>query len=128
MVTRGGRVVAAPDGFPGTLPEWLVFEELTKRQIDFNFQSNQFGGRLEKGGLVIDFLIPPDLAFSVLGIYFHYSLGGSGSQARDLMAREILAQQGIEMIFLDEDDILNDVQSIVDLGLQRIDRSRMARR
>lgn len=128
MVTRGGRVVAPPNNFPGTLPEWLVFEELTKREIAFDFQSNQFGGRLQRGGLVVDFIIPPDLAFSVLGIYFHYSLGGSTSQANDLMAREILAQQGIIMIFLDEDDILNNVQRLVGEGLERIDRSRMARR
>ena len=120
--------LAAPDGFPGTLPEFLVWAELTRRQIQFEFQSSQFGGRLEKGGLIVDFIIPPDLALSVLGIFFHYSLGGTISKAHDLLSREILGQQGFTLIFLDEDDILNDVRSLVDDAIQRIDRSRMARR
>ncbi len=117
----------APTNFPGTLPEWLVWEELTRREIQFDFQSNLFGGRRAKGGLVIDFLIPPNLAFSVLGTFFHYSLGGTISKANDLIAREVLARQGITLIYLDEADVMVDVRRIVGLGLQRIDRSRMAR-
>ena len=35
------------------------------------------GGRMDKGGLVLDFLFsnPPDLAVNVQGVYYHYEFG-----------------------------------------------------
>jgi hypothetical protein len=117
-----------PAGF--TLPEWMVHQELTRRglrePLDFTFQSPLFGGRVQRGGLVIDFLFanPPDLAFSVLGVYWHR---GAVTDARDLMARAQLAGEGITLVFLDEQDIYNDVRHVVGEALQYRDNSRLGR-
>ena len=56
--------------------------------------------------MVIDFMFynPPDLAINVQGVYYHYELGAE-TRARDIMAREALAGQGITLIFVDEDDL-----------------------
>jgi len=99
---------ATVGNFPGTLPELLVWNALIQLgkipDVDFSFQSSLFGGRLERGGLIVDFLIPPNLAISVLGTYFHYKLRG-GSEARDLIAREVLVAEGTTLIFIDEHDL-----------------------
>jgi hypothetical protein len=122
----------APVDWPGTLPEWLVFFELQKagkvHGVDFFFQSSFQGGRLEKGGQIVDFIFadPPDLAISVLGIYFHYAQG-STVQARDVVARAQLAGQGITLIFCDEDDLLSDARFYVREALAYQDHSQIAR-
>jgi hypothetical protein len=122
-----------PPNWPGSLPEWLVFENLTTRQglthgVDFTYQSPLQGGRMQRGGLIVDFMFsnPPNLAFSVMGTYYHYGLG-SGIQARDLMQRAQLAGGGTTLIFLDEDDIYEDVNGVVSAGLRYQDRSLAAR-
>lgn len=93
-------------------------------EVDFTFQSSLFGGRLDKGGLVVDFIFvnPPDLAISVLGGYFHYVLNG-GNQFQDLLSRELLAAEGITLIFIDENDLLEDARTIVAEALVYRDHS-----
>ncbi len=132
----------APPDWPGSLPEWLVFEELEQRGYvgsggrlgepepevaDFVYQDPQVGGRHELGGIIVDFLFyrPPGLAFSVIGVYFHYIHEG-GTKARDILARDILASRGYRLIFLEDTAVLSDVSSIVGLALQGIDRSQFA--
>lgn len=118
--------------FPGTRPEFLCYQALVRlgkvQDVDFTFQSSMFGGRTERGGLIVDFVFtdPPDLAISVLGSYFHYVLGG-GARGRDLLTREILAQQGITLIFIDDVDLEEDAMRVVGEALQFQDRSKMAR-
>jgi hypothetical protein len=98
-----------------TAPELAVYEQLIKEglepELDFIFQSAIFGGRVQRGGLVLDFLFsnPPGLAISVVGRYFHYVLGGIDQRARDLSSREQLLGQGITLIFIEDDDIERDV-------------------
>ena len=117
-----------PADFEGTLPELIVFQTLVRLGfepgIDFSFQSPLFGGRLEKGGVVIDFLFfnPPDLAINVQGTFFHEQQGVVTIN-RDRIARTQLAGQGITLIFIDEDDILNDPEAFVRDALRYIDRS-----
>ncbi len=59
----------------------MVFRELLRvgriEALDFSFQSPLRGGRLEKGGVVIDFMFanPPNLGINVQGVYYHYGLG-----------------------------------------------------
>jgi len=121
----------APEGWLGSLPEFLVWEELNRRGlrdgVHFSYQSPLMGGRIEKGGVIIDFLFydPPDLCINVQGVYWHYGLGRD-VRARDLMAREQLAGQGITLIFVDEDDILSDVRYVVGEALRYVDHSRLA--
>lgn len=116
----------------GTQPEVICYNILVDLGladgVDFTFQSIQFGGRFDKGGLVVDFLFsnPPGLAFAVQGEYFHYRLRG-GTRATDLMAREELALEGITLIFIDEEDLLSRATWIVREALQFRDHSKIAR-
>jgi len=86
------------------------------------------GGRLDKGGLVIDFLFdnPPNLAVNVQGVYYHYELGAD-TRARDIFARESLAGQGITLIFVDEDYLAQDPLGTTREALQFRDSSRLGR-
>ena len=117
--------------FPGTEPERRCYNALIQLgkipDVDFQFQSSLLGGRADKGGLVIDFIFsnPNDLAISVLGIYFHYRLNG-GSRGRDLMTRELLAVQGLTLIFIDEEDLLEEARYYVEQALQYRDHSAVA--
>ena len=117
--------------FVGTEPERLCYNALIQigvaPDVDFTFQTSLLGGRMDKGGLVVDFVIenPPDLAISVLGVYFHYKLGG-GTRARDLMTREIMAQNGITLIFIDENDLMDNARHYVEEALQFRDHSALA--
>lgn len=109
-----------------------MFAELIRRGLrpgeDFTYQSKSMGGRLEKGGVVIDFLFynPPDLAINVQGVYYHYEQGAQAI-SNDRLIRAQLAGQGITLIFLDEDDILSDVEHYVGEALRFIDHSRLGR-
>ena len=133
MTTQQAGTRQTPVGWPGSLPEWLVFDNLVTRQrkvheVDFVYQSAFSGGRLEKGGLVVDFMFydPPDLAISVLGEYFHYRMGTDVS-ARDIIARAQLAGEGVTLIFIDEDDIMRDVDFYVRDALRYRDHSKKTR-
>ncbi len=116
--------------FPGSRPEFLCFQALRRLGLvineDYTFQSAQFGGRTERGGLVVDFWFtnPPDLAFSVLSEYFHYELNAS---ANDIMSRVILAASGTTLIFIDDLDLEENAIEVVRAGLRFEDRSRLAR-
>lgn len=55
------------DAVKGTLPERIVYKYLVSMLdmvsgIDFTFQSSQEGGRMELGGIVVDFLFPSQRA------------------------------------------------------------------
>ena len=116
----------------GTQPEILCYEALINYglmpNIDFEFQSSIFGGRQQRGGQVIDFLFfnPPNLAFSILGEYFHYELSG-GSRAADIINSNELSMVGITLIHIDEGDLIEDAKSVVGDALQFKDRSKLIR-
>ena len=110
-------------------PELLVFNTLIRlglvHGVDFTFQSKQFGGRILKGGYVLDFLFenPPGLAINVQGIYYHYEQG-SAIQQNDILTQIALASIGITLIFIDEDDVLDDPEFYVRAALNFQDLSR----
>lgn len=122
--------VQVPQGWTGSVPEWLTYESLQKAGKipgqDFTYQSPLLGGRIQKGGVVIDFDFsnPPDLAINVQGVYFHYQFGVETS-ARDRMARAQLAGEGKQLIFIDEDDLLEDPDYYVLEALRYRDHSRL---
>ena len=115
-----------PADWAGSLPEFLVFQELVRRgkrpDVDFTYQVGFQGGRLQKGGMILDFLFtnPPDLAINVQGTFFH-----AGTQRQDSIVRAQMAGQGIHVIFIDEADILSDVRRVVGAALQYRDLSRL---
>ena len=128
-----GTLPEAPDGWPGSNPEWAFYFALGElgyqEHEDFSYETPLMGGRLDKGGLIIDFLFfnPPDLAVNVQGVYYHYELG-SETRARDVLARQMLAGQGITLIFVDEDDLAQDLIGTTRNALAFRDTSRLGGR
>ena len=121
-----------PPDWEGSLPEYLAFTALIKLGkdpgVDFTYQSPLMGGRMTKGGVVIDFEFtnPPDLAINIQGVYYHYEFGVE-QKARDIITRAQMAGQGVTLVFIDEDDIMQDPEYYVKEALNYRDHSRMAR-
>lgn len=119
-----------PPNWQGSLPEYVAyraFEQAGKIPgVDFTYQSPLEGGRMSKGGQVLDFLFsdPPDLAVNIQGVYYHYEFGIE-TLARDKIGREQMLQSGIHVIFIDEDDILADPDYYVREALNYRDHSRL---
>jgi hypothetical protein len=135
MVLQGQRrrvttTIQVPEGWPGSLPEFIAYSTLQRMGkrpgLDFDFQSSLAGGRVDKGGMIIDFMFrnPPDLAINIQGIYYHYEQG-AGIQARDLMARQQLAGLGIALIFIDEGAIMENPEYYLQEALRYRDHSRL---
>ena len=129
-MTTPAEKLGVPSDWPGSVPEFLVYASLIKQGkvegVDFNYQSALMGGRLDKGGVVLDFIFsdPPDLAINVQGEYYHYGLGATFIQ-NDLIVRQQMAGQGINLIFIDESDILEDVDYYVRQALNYRDHSQL---
>jgi hypothetical protein len=119
-----------PPGWEGSLPEYVAYRAFERAGkvpgTDFTYQSPLQGGRMEKGGQVLDFLFydPPDLAVNIQGVYYHYQFGVE-SGARDKIAREQMLGAGITVIFIDEDDIMEDPDYYAREALNYRDHSRL---
>lgn len=124
--------IVTPEWWVGSGPEYLCWQALLKLglkpNIDFSYQSQLAGGRQSKGGRVIDFEIynPPNIAINVQGVFYHYEKGAAVRQS-DILTREYLATLGIKLIFIDEDDLIDNARAIVGDALAGIDRSRFGR-
>ena len=96
---------------------------------DFTYQSPLMGGRLDKGGFIIDFMFtnPPDLGINVQGVYYHYQKypGGVESKARDVLARASMAGENITLVFIDDDDLMRDPRYYCREALNYRDHSRL---
>jgi hypothetical protein len=131
MVQGANKEQVAPPDWPGSLPEFLVYQELLRRGLreglDFVYQSRQMGGRLYKGGAIVDFLFfnPPDLAIDVQSEFFHYRT--AELRGHDELQRIALEGQGITVIYIDEFDILKNVGFFVSEALRFRDHSRMVK-
>jgi hypothetical protein len=112
------------------MPEYVAYRTFIELGlepgVDFTYQSPLMGGRMEKGGFVLDFLFnePPDLAVNVQGVYYHYEFGVE-AKARDVMARAGLAGQNITLIFIDDDDLMQDPRFYCREALSYRDHSRL---
>ena len=122
--------VQVPNDWPGSVPEYVAYQtfvQLGKEPgQDFTYQSPLMGGRMDKGGLVIDFMFndPPDLAENVQGVYYHYEFGVE-AKAQDIMAKASLAGQNITLIFIDDDDLMSDPRYYCREALRYRDHSRL---
>ena len=130
MTTQAQRL-GGPSNWPGSVPEFLVYNSLTTTfgltdGVEFSYQSPLMGGRFDKGGVVLDFLFndPPDLAINVQGEYYHYGLGVTFVQ-NDIIVRQQMAGQGINLIFIDESDVLEDVDYYVREAFNYKDHSQL---
>ena len=127
------RIPEMPASWQGSEPEWIaysVLQELGKiPDEDFTYQSPLMGGRLDKGGSIVDFMFkdPPDLAINVQGEYYHYGMGAETS-TRDILARVQLASLGIILIFIDESSLQEDPFYYIREALRYRDHSRLGGR
>ncbi len=128
MVTESQVIV--PPTWEGSVPEYVAYQAFIQLGPepgkDFTYQSPHLGGRMDKGGFVLDFLFddPPDLAVNVQGVYYHYEFGVE-AKARDLMARASMAGQNITLIFIDDDDLMKDPRFYCREALNYKDHSRL---
>ena len=119
-----------PSNWEGSLPEYIAYVELERAGkvpgVDFTYQSPLLGGRMDKGGFVLDFIFnePPDLAVNVQGVYYHYEFGIE-DKARDVMARAALAGQNMTLVFIDDDDLMRDPEYYCREALKYRDHSRL---
>ena len=127
------QIPEMPSTWEGSGPEWItyvVLQQLGKiPDEDFTYQSPLMGGRLDKGGSVVDFMFkdPPDLAINVQGNYYHYGMG-TETATRDILARVQLASIGVILIFIDEDRLEDDPFYYVREALRYRDHSRLGSR
>lgn len=107
----------------GSLPEFIVFEWLVIRkkqvpQIDFVFQHPLFGGRTQFGGFVLDFYFPGRReGWRVMGERWH--MEQASDRARDAIARVQLAGEGLRIVDLFEDDLLERPELVLSLAWER---------
>ena len=119
-----------PASWEGSIPEFIAYQAFIKAGkqpgVDFTYQSPLMGGRMTKGGAVLDFEFsnPPDLVVNIQGVYYHYEFGIE-TKARDLVARVQLAGNGIALIFIDDDDLIQDPKYYVEEALKYRDHSQI---
>ena len=122
--------IQVPSSWTGSIPEYVAYQTFIELGLqpgeDFTYQSPLLGGRMDKGGVVLDFLFtnPPDLAVHVQGVYYHYEFGVE-AQARDVMARTSMAGQNLTLIFIDDDDLIRDPRYYCREALNYRDHSRL---
>ena len=127
------QIPEMPSTWEGSGPEWItyvVLQQLGKiPDEDFTYQSPLMGGRLDKGGSVVDFMFkdPPDLAINVQGNYYHYGMGPE-TATRDILARVQLASIGVILIFIDEDSLEDNPFYYIREALRYRDHSRLGGR
>lgn len=118
-----------PEDWVGSRPEFYIFWALLslgkKPDRDFTYQSAQMGGRLERGGAVVDFLFydPPNLAINVQSTYYHYRT--ITQQTRGQMQWAQLEGLGLHLIFIDEEDALSNPKYFVQEAMEFRDHSLM---
>ena len=100
------------DAVRGTLPERIVYKWLVSQLrlvdgIDFEFQSSQSGGRMELGGIVVDFTFPQQkFAIQVQG-YTHTEYR---RMMKDDEQDSILAEFGYFVYKIEDTDIYNEAR------------------
>lgn len=71
----GKRLLGLSQRFPGgSLPEWIVYDWLTRNDVPFQYQTELYGGRQYRGGILPDFVVfvgGAAMAWRVQGEYWH---------------------------------------------------------
>ena len=99
------------------ITEFIVWEWLVKRKglqpgVDFIYQAPFLGGRTLFGGFVIDFYFPAQrMAWNPAGLRYHYTT--TAQRARDRLAKVAMANRGIMLIYLWEDDLMERPEYVI---------------
>jgi len=119
--------VAVPDNWRGSEASYMAFEALIRAGKepgkDFSYQPRTQGRRLGMD-VEIDFVFqnPPDLAMQVQeSFYSHHD--GIETRGTDVIARAQLAGQGISLIMLPYDKLVQDPDWLIQEALQYQDHS-----
>ena len=118
-----------PDDWEGSIPEYFVMWALFKLGYKdrFDYQKPFGGGRLQKGGTVIDFYLPElNLVIMVQSVRYHYTQ--IEQRIADNLIRAMLLSSGYRVVYIDEEDALSNPIFYVQEALKGIDMSRMAGR
>jgi G:T-mismatch repair DNA endonuclease (very short patch repair protein) len=87
-------------------PEKRVWDWLIYNEIPFLPQEKMWGGTLEVGGAIIDFILTQvSIAIRVMGTYWHRGLI---PQARDLLGKEKLIEAGYQVVDIWEENLTDD--------------------
>lgn len=119
---------AIPNWWTGSTPEYYIYWALMhyglRDGIDFTYQSPEMGGRLDKGGAIIDFYImATEIGINVQSAYWHYS--STTRRAIEAMQKAQLESYGITMVYIDEEDALVNPVFFTGEALRGIDHSLM---
>ena len=103
-------------------PEAAIYYALKRLGEPFSFQTSMMGGREVRGGTVTDFLLSQyALIISVIGFYWHNT---PTAKARDRIQRIALTSQGYTVIYIDEQDALENPDWYAKEAIRKIDHSR----
>lgn len=126
------NVAPQPPWWPGSDLEWMVYWALTvplkkKEGEDFTYQAGRFGGRAQLGGIVLDFLMidGSHIGIDVFGEHWHYRKAEQLAEA--VFRRERCRAIGIELIYIDGEDVQRNVLYYVREALAGIDHSEVGR-
>jgi len=100
-------------GIVGTSPELLVYQWLTKEKLPFEYQSSQMGGRLQLGGVVVDFLLghtPGLIALQVQGEYWHKSSAEDAAGRTALLGQRVGGRTIKQVVSVWENDVYDRLE------------------
>ena len=118
--TRSGRTLEPVPQWctlaGGSQPEYYVYKALLRTgrrlDIDFTYQSKQFGGRVSRGGSIADFIIvSPPMGINVQSRYYHART--TNQRAHDRLQREQYEANGIKIAYIDEDEAFENADYYV---------------
>jgi very-short-patch-repair endonuclease len=110
------------EGQVASEPEVAVYYALRRVPVAFVFQSSQMGGRMQRGGTILDFFIRDlMLGIEVMGLYWH-----TPTVAQDRLLRAALEGNGIRVVWIDDDDALRAPDWYVQEALQFRDHSKLS--
>ena len=100
--------------------ELIVIRWLDKKKIPYNFQTSLAGGFFELGGAVVDFLVEPNLAWRIMGEYYHSGVEKTGE---DIIQKEMLGELGYTVVDILGDDLLDParLEQTMQLALQGVE-------
>ena len=117
--------ISVPEGWPGSNAAYLAFRALVGAGKvpgrDFTYQPPTQGDRLELGveGDFV-FINPPDLAMQVQESFYGHHRGVETS-GTDILAKAQLAGEGVSLILLEHDKLIQDPEGVIEKALQYVE-------
>ena len=94
----------------GSQPEYWIYRAIIRTGrlefVDFIYQKKQFGGRLQRGGAIVDVeIFSPHVGINVQSNYFYSRT--TNQRAHDRIQRAELERNGFRLEFIDETEAVN---------------------